>query len=145
MAKVQDIAELLVASWVLSHGETEPAEPLPATHGLLDRALNQALDAGAFPESWRQRLHFVDSRVGLKCVELSSVISAAQGASFTSDPNPSYEATQVKVLHGTARRLLRRHAAVTEEQARAWGTLLRKSLADAKTTLEAFPNSTTAK
>lgn len=139
MARVQDIAELLLASWVLSHEEADVAEPLPATQGLLDRALNQALSEGAFPQSWRQRLHFVDSRVGLKCVELGSVISAAQGATFTSDPNPSYEATQVKVRHWAARALLRRHREVTEEQVKEWGLLLRRSLADARATLDGFP------
>lgn len=143
MAKVQDIAELLVASWVLSNDPSSP-ESLPAVQGLLDRALYRAMEKGAYPESWRRRLHFVDARVGLKCVELNSVISAAQVAAFTSDPNPSYEATDMKVGVWAARQLLRRHAGVTEPQVKEWGVQLRTSLEEAKDELKRFPTGAAA-
>lgn len=138
MAKLQDIAELLVASWVLSRAESE-VELLPTSHGLLDHALDQALKAGAFPESWRGRLHFVDSRIGLQCVELQAVIDVAQRAEFTSEPNPSYKATRVKIGPRAARALLRRHG-VPEDVAKDWGTVLHSAVVDAKASLEQFPS-----
>jgi hypothetical protein len=139
MARLQDIAELLLASWVLSDEDPADATPLPANQGVLDRALQQAIQNGAFPPSWQKRLHFVDSRVGLKCVELPSIIAVAQSAQFTSDPNPSYETTRSKVRLRAARALLRRHQEISEAQVKSWGEALHKAVADAKRTLEQFP------
>lgn len=138
MARLQDIAELLVASWVLSGAEGNAPEPLPAPHGILDRALQQAMDAGAFPEDWAQRLHFVDSRVGLKCVELQAVIDVAQQAEFTSEPNPSYKATRIKIGSRAARALLRRHGNITEEMAMRWGALLHEAVEQTRTAQDQF-------
>ncbi|HEX9620481.1 MAG TPA: hypothetical protein VF989_10110 [Polyangiaceae bacterium] len=138
MSKLQDIAELLVASWVLSQ-EGEEVEPLPTSHSLLDRALDEALKKGAFPKSWQQRLHFVDSRIGLQCVELQAVIEVAQQAEFTSEPNPSYKATHIKVGPRTARALLRRHS-IPIDTAKRWGAVLHGAVGTAKATLEQYPD-----
>jgi hypothetical protein len=136
MAKLQDIAELLVASWVLSAGdEHAEVELLPTSHGLLDRALQKALDDGAFPPSWRDRLHFVDSRIGLQCVELEAVIDVAQRAEFTSEPNPSYRATKIKIGPRAARALLRRNG-ISEDDAKTWGNVLHDAVGDAKASLD---------
>ncbi len=143
MTRLQDIAELLVASWVLSDEEATP-RPLPASHGLLDRALQQAILKGGFPSSWADRLHFVDSRVGLQCVELPSVIAVAQRAEFTSEPNPSYKATRIKIGPRAARALLRRHEEVTEEQVKHWGSLLHSAVEEATSTLDQYPAALTA-
>jgi hypothetical protein len=137
MTKLQDIAELLVASWVLSTADRD-VEMLPTSHGLLDLALERALSAGAFPPSWRGRLHFVDSRIGLQCVELQAVIDVAQRAEFTSEPNPSYKATRVKIGPRAARALLRRHG-VPEDLARNWGATLHTAVHEAKANLDQFP------
>ena len=138
MARLQDIAELLVASWVLSGQDRNAPEPLPAPHGILDRALKQAMGAGAFPQEWAQRLHFVDSRVGLKCVELQAVIDVAQQAEFTSEPNPSYKATRVKICNRAARALLRRHGDITEEMATQWGALLHQAVEETSAAQDQF-------
>ena len=132
MKSVQDIAELLIASWILA-GDDEPG-PLSTSHGLLDRALRQALEKGAFPATWRERLHFVDSRTGLQCVELDGVIGAAQRAEFTQEPNPSYRETRIKIGPRAARILLRRQG-VQEEDAKNWGRALHEALEAAKTTM----------
>lgn len=137
MKRLQDIAELLVASWVLSR-EGIDVDPLPTSRGLLDRALERALKNGAFPEEWRERLHFVDSRVGLQCVELESVISTAQRAEFTTEPNPSYETTHIKISANAARALLRRNR-VDEDVAKRWGVALHQAVDAAKSTLAEFP------
>jgi hypothetical protein len=137
MKKLQDIAELLVASWVLSR-EGDPIDPLPTSHGLLDRALNKALKEGAFPTEWRERLHFVDSRIGLQCVELDAVIGTAQRAEFTTEPNPSYETTHIKISANAARALLHRNR-VNEDDAKKWGSALHEAVTAAKTALQDFP------
>lgn len=139
MTKLQDIAELLVASWVLSTNASTDVEMLPTSHGLLDVALERALKAGAFPQSWRDRLHFVDSRIGMQCVELQAVIDVAQRAEFTSEPNPSYKATRVKIGPRAARALLQRHG-IEEASAKDWGTALHSAVAEAKASLEHFPS-----
>ena len=138
MTKLQDIAELLVASWVLSTTANSDVDMLPTSHGLLDLALERALKAGAFPNSWRDRLHFVDSRIGLQCVELQAVIDVAQRAEFTSEPNPSYKATRVKIGPRAAKALLRRHG-IEEDRAKDWGAQLHRAVAEAKANLEQFP------
>ena len=136
MSRFQEIAELLVASWVLSHEKS--AEPLPPAD-VLDRALQNVTEDGAFPDWLRSSLHFVDSRVGLRCVELESVLNAAQRAEFTSDPNPSYSATDLKIGPRAARALLRRHKEVTVEMARDWGTRLQLAINHAASTRQHFP------
>ena len=138
MKPVQDIAELLIASWILASDGVDDPAPLPTSHGLLDRALRQALAKGAFPAAWKERLHFVDSRTGLQCVELDGVIGAAQRAEFTQEPNPSYRETRIKIGPRAARILLRRQG-VKEDDARTWGRTLHEALEAAKKTMADFP------
>jgi len=139
MKRLQDIAELLVASWVLSR-DADPG-PLPTTPGLLDRALQSALlEMGAFPPSWRDRLHFVDTQTGLRCAELLSVIGAAQRAQFTMEPNSSYETTQIKISANAARALLRRNS-VSLDDVRKWGEKLHDAVAQATSVMRDFPGS----
>jgi len=140
MKPIQDIAEVLVSSWVLTAkaDEHEELDALPATQqGVLDRALEAAVTAGAFPADWRERLHFVDSRTGLQCVELDAVISAAQRALFTQDPNPSYSETRTKIDPRVARLLLRRYK-IKDAQAIEWGEKLREAVAAARETMRAY-------
>jgi len=137
MSRLQDIAELLVASWVLSRDE-DKVDPLPTSHGLLDRALRTAIAGGAFPKDWSKRLHFVDSRIGLQCVELDSIMGTAQRAEFTTEPNPSYETTHITISQSAARALLGRRG-ISEAEARSWGEVLHRALDDAKATLSQYP------
>ena len=79
----------------------------------------------ACPAWVRGQLHFVDSRIGLRCVELPDLLGWAQRAQLTSAPNPSYQSTQVQVSDKVARQILR-DLNVTEEEAIKWGELLRQ-------------------
>ncbi len=133
--KVQDIAELLIASWIL----TGERDSLPTGDGILDRALRDALESGAFPAPWRERLNFADGRAGLECVELKSVINSAQLAGFSSDPNPSYQATSMKISVKAALRLLRRHS-IAEDDAKKWGAALRAGVEKARATMRDYPS-----
>src|ERR1035437_6192946 len=81
-------SELLMSAWVLS-GEQPDDMSMPSSHGVLDRALQAAFEQGAFPEWAREALHFADSRVGLRCVELPEMLAWAQSAQMTAAPNPS--------------------------------------------------------
>lgn len=117
------LAELLVACWVVSGQDAR----IPSSHGLLDRAIYAALKQGAFPEWLHESLHFVDSRVGLQCVEVPAILDWAQRAQLTTAPNPSYQYTQVQVSSWLAQRLLRTQN-VSRENAEQWGQVLRSSM-----------------
>ena len=79
------------------------------------------------PTWLREQLHFVDSRIGLRCVELPAILEWAQRAQFASAPNPSYQSTQVQVSKNAALKLLS-DIDVTEEEAVQWGKLLRQQV-----------------
>ncbi len=121
MAHLLDTTELLIASWILS-GEDDR---IPTSQGILDRALKAAVQDEACPSWVRDQLHFVDSRIGLQCVELPALLDWAQRAQLTSAPNPSYQSTQVRITGKAARRMLH-DLNVTESQAVSWGKFLRR-------------------
>lgn len=125
---LHDVMELLVASWLLSadNPNDEEARILPTSHGILDHAMQEALAEGAFPR-WKEAVRFVDSRVGLRCVELPEILTLAQRSELTTAPNPSYHTTRVKLSASAARQLLRR-LEVEPEQARTWGEQLRRGV-----------------
>ena len=123
MRHLLDTTELLIASWILGGGDKQ----IPTSHGILDRALKEAVKDNTCPTWVRAQLHFVDSRIGLQCVELPALLDWAQRAQLTSAPNPSYQSTQVQISDKVARRMLA-DLDVTEEVAIEWGTLLRKTV-----------------
>src|SRR5437868_601382 len=104
MTHAHDVAQLLVSCWLLSGDDRS----IPTSHGLLDRALKEVTDQTAFTDWARRGLHFVDSRIGLQCVELPAILEWAQRSELTSAPNPSYETTHIQVSERVARQLLRR-------------------------------------
>jgi hypothetical protein len=117
------LAQLIAACWRISGESTR----IPTSHGLLDRALKSTWEAGAFPEWARERLHFVDSRIGLQCVEVPDILEWAQRSQLTSAPNPSYETTEVQISNRVATRLLNQ-LGITADQATAWGNSLRNAM-----------------
>ena len=121
MRHLLDTTELLIASWILGGGN----DRIPTSHGILDRALKAAVESETCPLWVREHLHFVDSRIGLQCVELPELLDWAQRAQLTSAPNPSYQSTQVQISGRAARRMLL-DLDVTEEEAIKWGRLLRQ-------------------
>ena len=133
MTRMHDVAQLLVSCWVLSGKDRS----MPTSHGLLDRALMAVAEEEAFPDWMRGELHFVDSRIGLQCVELPDVLDWAQRSELTSAPNPSYETTQIQVSERVAHYLIR-HLGVSEEDAKTWGRGLRDAVEDAKGKLQQF-------
>ena len=100
MRHLLDTTELLIASWILGGGDNQ----IPTSHGILDRALKAAVEDKTCPPWFRAQLHFVDSRIGLQCVELPALLDWAQRAQLTSAPNPSYQSTQVQISDKAARR-----------------------------------------
>jgi hypothetical protein len=122
MNRIHELAQLLVSSWAITGDD----DKIPTSHGLLDRALKSAADSGALPEWAKINLHFVDSRIGLQCVELGSILEWAQKSELTSTPNPSYSTTQVQIKEGLARKILRK-LSVSEPEAKLLGDSLRKS------------------
>lgn len=120
-----DTIEVLITSWIL--GGEGGRDRIPTSHGILDRALRTAIERGAFPPWVRDELNFVDSRIGLRCVELSSLLNWAQRALLTTAPNPTCHWTQVQISRGAARRILSEHD-VPEEEAIGWGGILREAV-----------------
>jgi hypothetical protein len=123
VARLYDVAQLLVSSWALA----SPREKLPTPSGVLDRALKNAIDTGVFPEWAAAELHFAESRVGLRCVELPRILEWAQTAQLTSAPNPSYSSADLKIGPRAARVFLRR-LDVPEEVALEIGRQLKNAL-----------------
>ena len=123
MRHLLDTTELLIASWILGGSDDQ----IPTSHGILDRALKEAVKDRTCPSWVRDQLHFVDSRIGLQCVELPALLDWAQRAQLTSAPNPSYRSTQVQISGKAARRMLL-DLNITEEEATEWGKLLRKTV-----------------
>ena len=71
MQHLLDTTELLIASWILG-GDTDQ---IPTSRGILDRALQVAVKDKTCPSWVRDKLHFVDSRIGLQCVELPALLA----------------------------------------------------------------------
>ena len=133
MQHLLDATELLIASWILGGGD----DRIPTSHGILDRALKVAVEHEACPPSLRAHLHFVDSRIGLRCVELPALLDWAQRAQLTTAPNPSYHSTQVQVTPKAARRILS-SLGVTEAEAAKWGAHLRQAVTDVARSMSAY-------
>ena len=136
MTHLHDVAELLIASWILG-GEKED-DRIPTSHGILDRALELAVERGAFPPEVRDELHFVDSRVGLRCVELPEILVWAQRALLTTVPNPTYQSTQIQISHHAARRILS-DLGYTKDNAAEWGKILRAAVNEVREEMHAYP------
>lgn len=139
MQHLLDTTELLVASWVLA-GD---GDHIPMSHGILDRALQTVVEKEAYPQWLRNQLHFADSRIGLQCVELPSLLNWAQRAQLTAAPNLSDQSAQVQVQISprVARRILP-ELDVTEEEAIAWGKTLREAVTQATKSIEDYPDGT---
>lgn len=134
MRHLLDTTELLIASWILGNG----GDRIPTSHGILDRGLKTAVERGAFPPWLGEQLHFVDSRIGLQCVELPTLLDWAQRGQLTTAPNPSYQSTQVQISSNAAREILS-DLAVSEDDAVKWGRLLRQAVDEASNLMSAYP------
>lgn len=127
------LAQLLVACWRMGGNDCR----IPTSRGLLDRALKAVVDKDVFPEWARDRLHFVDSRIGLQCAELPGILEWAQRSQLTTAPNPSYETTEVQISERVARRLLS-SLGVSPGDGTAWGEALRAEIERAADELSKF-------
>ena len=126
MPQVYDVAELLVASWKLANGDVR----MPTSHGVLDHALRDLVDNEADLPDWvRGNLTFADTRVGLRCLELPEILDSAQENGLTTEPNPTYVTTAVKVDSLICRRMLR-DLGVEEGTATRWGKRIRQITAE---------------
>ena len=133
-----DTVEVLITSWIL--GGERDRDRIPTSHGILDRALQTAVERGAFPSWVREKLNFVDSRIGLQCVELPSLLNWAQRAQLTTAPNPTYHSTQVQISRDAALRILSELNVATED-AKEWGTILREAVDSERESMTEYPNS----
>ena len=117
------LAELIVAAWRLANGTDVR---MPTSHGILDRALADLLREEAAIPGWvKNNLTFADTRVGFRCLELPAILDCAQESFLTSEPNPTYAATAIKVDDLICKRMLRDLKIETEDAIR-WGKRLRK-------------------
>ena len=133
MLTVDRLSQLLIASWRLGNDDSR----IPTSQGLLDRALRIAVENDAFPEWVRNELHFVDSRIGLQCVELPSILEWAQRAHLTAAPNPSYQFADVQVSQKVAKRLLAR-LDIDVDNAAKWGKILRDALVKVEEEIQGY-------
>lgn len=136
MIMIDQLAQLLVSSWRLGSDDSR----IPTSHGLLDRVLRIAIGRNVFPEWARNELHFVDSRIGLQCIELPSILDWAQRAELTAAPNPSYQFTDIQVSNKVAKRLLI-GLRVSVNDAEKWGKVLREAVASAEEEIQDYDRS----
>lgn len=129
---MQRMADILISAWILAGTTEHGRRPrrLPTGQGILDRALKKAIDSGNFTDEFRQ-LRFVETRIGTRCPELRSLLSWAQAADQTTDPNPSYDTTEAKVSADVARRVLH-ELDIDADNALAWGQALFRAIEDEK-------------
>jgi hypothetical protein len=118
-----DYAELIAALWKLGADQ----ERMPTSHGILDRALHEVREK--LPEPYRQGLTFGMTSVGLRCFELPDILLAAQDALITSEPNPTYLATEIALSEGSARKIVVRNGLSTA-QAREIGQQIKAQVDD---------------
>lgn len=130
MDRIQQVAQLLVSSWSVT-ASAEGDRAIPTSHGIFDRALKEVADAGGLPAWATESLHFVDSRIGLQCVELPMIWDWAQKAELTAVPNPSYRLTQVQISDTAAKKIIRR-LEMGENAAISLGRALRDAVSTAK-------------
>lgn len=127
MRENRRLAEFIVAAWRLANG---PQARMPTSHGILDRALEDLVREEPSIPAWvKENLTFADTRVGLRCLELPSILDCAQESFLTSEPNPTYASTAIKVDELICRRMLR-DLKITQEDAVRWGERLRKVTGD---------------
>jgi hypothetical protein len=125
-----DLAELLVSCWRVGAGQ----DRIPTSHWILDRALKDLVDNGSFPEWARTSLHFVDSRIGLQCIELQGILEWAQGAQLTTAPNPSYRFAEITISKEAAAIFLRR-LGIAKTDAEKWGAQLHQGVEKARASM----------
>jgi hypothetical protein len=132
MDRMSELSQLIVSCWLMATDD-----PIPTSHGILDRALYDVCNKGGLPEWARRHLHFADSRVGLQCVELPAVLDRAQKAQLTTAPNPSYSVTEARISQEMARRVLRK-LNVCEADAAEWGRWLLEAVTRASDEAASF-------
>lgn len=91
-ATVNELAQMLISSWVLAR----PEDPLPTSDGILDAALQECVRDGEFPVWFRDRLRFSSDVSGVRCIELAAILEEAQASKLTEAPNPTYTRTVVR-------------------------------------------------
>tara|TARA_R110002167_G_scaffold319685_2_gene525473 strand:- start:2733 stop:3158 length:426 start_codon:yes stop_codon:yes gene_type:complete len=133
MNATHQLAEFLVVAWRLGAS----SDRIPTSHGILDRALKKLQEAGDLPDWTSERLHFIDSRVGLQCVELPDILEWAQRAQLTTAPNPSYESTQVQISQWLAEEMVA-DLDMQMENIQEVGKRLEDAVNQAKSELENF-------
>lgn len=130
------LGDLIITSWALSSKGSDDMR-IPTSHHLLDRALKSAVSNQAYPAWFKDALHFVETRVGLQCVEVPDILDWTQHVQLTSVSNPSYRTATVKLSQWNALRTARDRG-YDPEQVKAWGSLLRLELAKALKEQELF-------
>ncbi len=129
-----DIAELLIAGWAVA-GE---GDRIPATPGVLDRALHTVARRGGLPPWWRETLHFIDAQTGLRCAKLPSILLWANRAQIACQPDPEF--LQVLISRRAARKILS-DLGVSEEEGARYGAQLRRAACEEKESARNHPAS----
>jgi hypothetical protein len=115
------LANFLVSAWRLGR----PGVRLPTSHGILDRALEDV--ARELPDRFKDKLTFVETPIGRLCRELPEILRAAQESYLTSEPNPTYKTSEVKLSAAAAFDLLDR-LEIEIEEAKTFGQKLSISI-----------------
>jgi hypothetical protein len=117
---VYESAELLCALWKLGAENS----PMPDRDGVLDRALYAMRDR--LPEAL-SRLDFSNGSVGLRCLDLPDILSAAVFLMAAEHSGPAFDALAVSLSEDTSLSVAYDHG-LSSQQARALGTELFDSM-----------------
>ena len=131
------VMQVIYSCWIISSDKEGDSPGIPSGPGVFDHALHRVItERGGFPDLVRERLHFVDSTWGLTCLEVADIQRLATEAKITSDPNPAYLRTEIRVSKEVAQYLLSR-LNISEDDAVKWGRAFREELVKAEHELSA--------
>jgi hypothetical protein len=125
---VQRLADILVATWVVSHGS---GKSLPLAGDTLGSALKRAIQRGAFPTEFGS-LRFAKTSVGYRMANLPDLVHQAQISGLVTSPNPYYQTGMVELSPERALAILD-ELGIGEADARRWGAILKEELSRAAT------------
>lgn len=133
MNSINKVSQFIISCWRISGDDTR----IPTSHHLLDRALKKIHDLNILPDWVKKSLHFTDSRIGLQCVELPSILEWAQRSQLTTAPNPSNESTEVQISKVLATHFLN-NLDISCDTAKKCGEQLRNAIDEAEIEMKDF-------
>lgn len=132
MHTLVQLTQLLISSFVISDPDRRD---LTTSHGVPAHALKELVDSEKLPKWAIDMLHFTKGQSGLICVEWPQIEEIARDLGFTSEPNPTFKRTEVKVSLSVAEREIWK-LNFDEDEAKSLGNAFRYAIISCENKLE---------